>query len=71
MQEVSVLFFGHRDALEHKNQGAPRGAHVDRLVGGVQHEHGSKQSMAVSGAMRRYRIQASGVPGYCVVLLHP
>ncbi len=53
MQEVSVLFFRHGDALEHEDQRATRGADVDWLIGSVQHEHGSKQGMAVPGAMRR------------------
>ena len=37
---------GRRHALEHQHQGAPRGADVDRLVAGVQHQHRFLQSFA-------------------------
>ena len=51
VQEMTVLFLGHRDALEHKHNGATRSAHVDRLVGGVEHEHGRVQRVAVAVLM--------------------
>ena len=64
VQEVSVFFFGHGHSLEHKHEGTARSADVDGLVRSVQHQDGSEQSMAVSGAMRgRRREQAGGQPG--------
>src|SRR5215469_14982023 len=51
VQEVSVLFFGHGHTLEHEYDGAARGADIDRLVGGVQHQYRSVQCVAIaSGA---------------------
>src|SRR5947209_9017708 len=37
---MSVLFFRNSDTLQHQHQGAPRGANVDGLIGGVENEHG-------------------------------
>ncbi len=48
VQEVSVFFFGHGDALQHEHDGAARGTDVDRLVGGVQHQHGLMQRVAIA-----------------------
>jgi len=40
VQEGAVLLLRHGYALEHQHDGAPRRAHVDRLIGSVQHQHG-------------------------------
>jgi len=39
VQKMSVLFFGHGYAFEHQHNGAARGAHIDGLIGSIQHEH--------------------------------
>jgi len=66
---VSILFFRHRNALEHENQGAARGTNIDGLVRSVQHEDGREQSMAVPGPVRgRRQKQSGGMPGSCVVI---
>ena len=51
VQEVSVLFFGHGDALQHQHDGAARRTNVDRLVGGVQHQHRLMQRVAIAFLM--------------------
>ena len=67
VQEVSVFLFGHGDALEHEDDGAARGAHVDRLVRGVQDEDRRVQGVAVallveaSGQERDRRVVANRV----------
>lgn len=48
VQEMSVLFFGHGNALQHQHNGAPRGANVDRLVGRIQYQHRLVEGMAVA-----------------------
>jgi hypothetical protein len=48
MQKMPVLFLGHGDTLQNQHDGAPRRTHVDGLVGGVQHQHGSMQRVGVS-----------------------
>jgi len=48
VQEVPIFFFGHGDALQHQHDGAARGTNIDRLVGGIQHQHGLMQGMAVA-----------------------
>jgi len=47
VQEMSVFLFGHGDALQHQHNRTARGANVDGLVGGVQHQHRLMQRMAV------------------------
>ena len=47
VKEVSVFFFGHGNSLEHQHNRAACGADIDRLVGGVQHQDGLMQGMAV------------------------
>jgi hypothetical protein len=37
-------FFGRSDAFEHQNQGAPRGADVDRFIARIQYEYGLLKS---------------------------
>jgi len=45
VEEMSILFFGHGDALEHENDSAAGGADVDRLVGGIEHQHGGVENV--------------------------
>jgi hypothetical protein len=40
VEEVSVLFFRHRDPFEHEHECAAGGADVDRLIGSVENEDG-------------------------------
>ena len=53
MQIMSIFFFGHGHAFEHENDGAPRGANINRFVGCVQNEHGSVQTMSIAFVNRR------------------
>lgn len=39
MEKMPVLFFRHRQPLEHQNNGPPGGADVDGLVRSVKHQH--------------------------------
>jgi len=64
VEEVSIFLFGHGDALEHEDDGAARGADIDWLVGGVQHQDGLVQGVAVillmhaGGEDRRRKVRA-------------
>ena len=51
VQEVSIFFFGHGDALQHEYDGAARGADVDGLIRGVQHEHRLVKGVAIAVRM--------------------
>jgi len=58
VQEVSVFFLGHGDALEHENDGAAGGTYIDGLIRGIQHQHGRMQyvgSVAVTTHTDGYR----------------
>ena len=69
VQEVSVFFLGHGNALEHEDERAAGGANIDGFVRSVQYEDGRKQNMAVSGAVSgRRREQAGGKPGSWFVM---
>jgi hypothetical protein len=71
VQKVSVFLFGHGYALEHENQSATRGTHVDGLVGRIQYQHGRKQSMPITGPVSgRSEREQPGMPGSSVVI-HP
>ena len=51
VQEMSIFFFGHGNALQHQHDRAARRTYIDRLIGGVQHQHGLMQSVAVPVGM--------------------
>ncbi len=55
VQEVSIFFFGHGNALQHQHNRTARGTNVDRLVGGVQHQHRQMQRVAVTLLMHAGR----------------
>jgi hypothetical protein len=40
VESRALLFFGFGDAFEHEHEGAAGAADIDRLIGGVEHEHG-------------------------------
>ena len=48
---MTVLFLGHGDALEHEHNGTAGGTDVDGLIRGIEHEHGSVQSVAIAVLM--------------------
>src|SRR5208282_6355906 len=48
VQEVSIFFFGHGDALQHQHNRSARGTNIDRFIGGVQHQHGLMQRVAIA-----------------------
>jgi len=45
-------FFRHGNALEHEHDGAAGGTNVDRLVGGIQHQHRLMQRVRVAFMMK-------------------
>ena len=51
MQEVSVLFFGHGNALEHEHNRASRRADIDGFVGRIQDEHRRVQRVRIAVLM--------------------
>ncbi len=51
VEEVSIFLFGHGHAFENQDEGTAGGADIDRLIGGIQDEHGRVQRMAVAVAM--------------------
>ena len=67
VQKVSVFFFGHGDALQHEHDGAARGANIDRLIGGVQHQHGLMQSVpiAIRNACPKRALRAEDATACC------
>ena len=45
VEEMAILFFGHGNSLEHKNNGPAGGTDVDRLIGRIQHQHRGVQNV--------------------------
>jgi hypothetical protein len=70
MEEVTIFFLRHGNALEHENQRTARGADIDGLVRCIQYKHRRKQGMSVTRPVhsRRRREQAGRVPGTRVMI---
>ncbi|SPE18179.1 hypothetical protein SBA5_140046 [Candidatus Sulfotelmatomonas gaucii] len=47
VQREAVFLLSARDAFEHEHQGAPRAADINRLIGGVKHQHRHLQDVRV------------------------
>ena len=52
MKKVSILLFRHGHALEYQHDRAPGGAHIDRLIGRVQHQHRRVQRLRIALLMK-------------------
>src|SRR6202023_1311093 len=54
VQEMTVLLLGHGNALQHQDNRTPRGADIDRLVGGIQHQDRRVQRMHITFLMNAH-----------------